>query len=471
MCSFGCGRNNGSSHATRLVIAFPYATIVRFCYAKAQLVINCAKSSTLPIAFRLLNILLAAIPALALTDDWLVRDVTAIAAASLLLLAAGASERDLKISVQLLRQIRVAMLVPVIWMLLQFVPLNLFSNSIWPTASVALNEPLTGHISIDPDATIRALFAYLTAVSLMVATVVFTRDRERAEITLFVTCAVTTFMSVEILLGKSGILAGIVPAPERAFATLSALGAVVNTAAAVRIVERHLSRPEDARAIASILMFGLGLAAAATCLVAIGGRPDILIAAAFGMAVVLLVGISRFVALRPWGAAALFAILALAAAGITAVRFQDNTAVMASLRFATGASADSLSVSQRALSDATWLGSGAGTFDTLVPIYREFGGMPTVEPASTFAKIAIEWGRGALIVVVLITVQLFVVMFRGALRRGRDWFFAAAGSGCVLVLFCEAFCDSSLTHPSNQIIAAVIIGLGISQTKGRTSGL
>ncbi len=94
-----------------------------------------------------------------------------------------------------------------------------------------------------------------------------------------------------------------------------------------------------------------------------------------------------------------------------------------------------------------------------------------MEPASTMARIAIEWGRPASIVLILIAAQLFVLMFTGALRRGRDWFFPAAASACILVLFCEAFCDQSLTHPSSQIIAVVITGLGLAQTKGRTSGL
>jgi hypothetical protein len=167
----------------------------------------------------------------------------------------------------------------------------------------------------------------------------------------------------------------------------------------------------------------------------------------------------------------LFTIFALAAAGIIAMRLEDNPAITAILRFATSASADSLSVTRRALSDSRWVGSGVGTFDTLVQIYRDFGAKSVVEPASTIAKIVVEWGRAASIVLLLIAVQLFVVMFGGALRRGRDWFFSAAASGCILVLLCEAFCDSSLTHPSSQIIPAVITGLGLSQTKGRTSGL
>jgi hypothetical protein len=431
----------------------------------------------LPTAFRFLSILLAAIPVLALTDDWLVQGVGAVASALLLLFAIGASQDDLKITVRLLRQIMLSVVFPVVWMVLQIAPLNLFANSIWPTASVALNEPLLGHISIDPGSTIRSLFAYLTMLSLMVVTMVFARDRERAETTLFLICAVTAFMSVETLLGQFQPLAGIAPTPGNpaaaTFVAVSALGAVINVAAAVRIIERRLSRREDAFALRSIVMFCLSLAGSASCLGAmmIAGRTNILIVAGFGIAVILLVGASRLIALRPVAVGMLFTIFALAAAGIIAVRFEDNPAVTAILRFATSASADSLSVTQRALADVKWVGNGVGTFDTLVPIYRDFGGKPVIEPASTIAKITIEWGRAALIVLVVMTVQLFVAMFAGALRRGRDWFFSAAASGCIVVLFCEAFCDASLTHSASQIIVAIIMGLGVSQTVGRTSGL
>jgi hypothetical protein len=284
-----------------------------------------------------------------------------------------------------------------------------------------------GHISIDPGATIRSLFAYLTVVSLMIATTVFTRDRERAETPLFVTCAVTTFMSVEMLLGLFGPLTGIVSAAGQpgveTFVAIGALGAIVNAAAAVRIIERRLSRREDARTT-SILMFCLGLAGSASCLgaIVIAGRSNILIVAGFGIGVLLLVGTSRLIALRPAAVGVLFAIfpLAAAAAGIIAVRFEDNPAAI--LRFTTSAFADSLSVIQRALSDVRWVGSGVGTFDTLVPVYRDFGDKPVVEPASTIAEIAIEWGRAALIVLIVITIQLFVVMFGGPCGAGEIGF-------------------------------------------------
>jgi hypothetical protein len=45
----------------------------------------------------------------------------------------------------------------------------------------------------------------------MVATIIITRDRQRAQTILFVLSAVTTFMSVDVLLGQLDAFAGIVP--------------------------------------------------------------------------------------------------------------------------------------------------------------------------------------------------------------------------------------------------------------------
>jgi hypothetical protein len=60
---------------------------------------------------------------------------------------------------------------------------------------------------------------------------------------------------------------------------------------------------------------------------------------------------------------------------------------------------------------------------------------------------------------------------RGAIRRGRDSFFPSAAAAGILVALCEGFVDSSLLSPTVQIIVAVMTGLGLSQSTGRTSGL
>ena len=101
-----------------------------------------------------------------------------------------------------LKRFSLAILFPVFWMVLQAIPLPFSSlaNPIWSTTSIALNDASPpGRISVDPGATLRTLIFYLINVSLVVSTVIITKDRHRAEMILFVLCAVTTFMSIEVL--------------------------------------------------------------------------------------------------------------------------------------------------------------------------------------------------------------------------------------------------------------------------------
>jgi hypothetical protein len=118
--------------------------------------------------------------------------------------------------------------------------------------------------------------------------------------------------------------------------------------------------------------------------------------------------------------------------------------------------------------DASWLGNGVGTFGLTSRAYQELGATTLAVPPSTAALIAIESGRLALVILAGFAAQLFFVTFRGAVRRGRDSFFASAAAAGILVVLCESFLDSSLSSPSVQIIVAVMVGLGLAQSAGRT---
>jgi hypothetical protein len=60
-----------------------------------------------------------------------------------------------------------------------------------------------------------------------------------------------------------------------------------------------------------------------------------------------------------------------------------------------------------------------------------------------------------------------VVLFRGALSRGRDSFYAAGAAACLVTAFCEAYCDISFTDATIQMFTAITVGLGLSQTIGQ----
>jgi hypothetical protein len=431
----------------------------------------------LSIASSLLTALLAATPILAIANGPFAQHVVAFAAAILLAAAIG-PEAELATAAQLLKRFSLAVLFPILWMVLQAVPLPFSSlaNPIWPTTSVALNEAsLPGHISLDPGATLRSLVLFLIDLSLVISTVIITKDRHRAETTLFVLSAVTTFMSVEVLLGHLDAFAGVLPAADMAspFSAAAALAALANGALIARAIERHLNQPDISNFFSIPLLLGVlsGLSGIAVALAAmtILAQGSLLAATGLGFSVIFFIAIVRRLGFRPWPSAILFAIFAAIACAVAVPRFQPGVSGL--LGFVTSAGPGSLAPADRALSDASWFGSGVGTFELMSRAYQDFGAKALLIPPSTAASIAIEWGRPALLILAGIAAQLFFFIFRGAVRRGRDSFFPSAAAASVLVVLCESFVDPSLLTPTVQIIIAVMIGLGLSQSAGRTTSL
>lgn len=431
------------------------------------------------IAFRLLIILLAAIPALAIVHDGLVRHAVTAAAAVILVFAAMGPEKDVSTAAQILKRFSLTMAFPALWMVLQLAPLPFpsFVNPIWSTASAALGESLAARVSIDPGATQQSLMAYLAMLSLLLSTVIVARDRHRAKTLFYGLTTVTTFMSAEWLIGQLDVFAGIIPptgsTAASAFTTMAALSALANGAAVVMAIERHLSRrdPENASWIpllARLALAAFGLVIALAALKSLATR-GMMASTALGFIAIIVVAVVRRLEIRPWPAIILFVSIGTIAVAISIPRLQDASEPTIA-GFATFATAESLSVAQRAMADTPWFGNGAGAFQSLEPIYRDFGAAPVPELPSTALAVAIEWGQPALAILVLIAFQVFLFMFRAAIRRGRDSQFASAAAAGVLVLLCMAFFDQSLMNTTVQIVAAVMTGLGIAQSTGRTSG-
>jgi hypothetical protein len=435
----------------------------------------------LSIAFRLLSALLAATPILAIANGGYAQHGVALAAAIMLVVTAMGPQAEIATTAQLLKRFSLAILFPILWMVLQTVPLPFASlvNPIWSTTAIALNEPsLAGFISLDPGATFRSLISYLVALSLVVSTVIITKDRYRARTILLVLSVVTTFMSVEVLIGQLDSFAGMIPSagtpPASTFAATAALAALTNGAIIVMAIEGHLHQPDAGNLFSGPLLFRvfLGLSGIAVSFAAMRAlaQGSLFAAVGLGFFVILFVAVVRRLGARTWTSAILFAILVAVTSAMALPRLQLGQSAEL-LGFVTLAAPDSVVLAQRALSDASWVGSGVGTFELLSKIYQDFGAKPIAIPPSTAVSIAIEWGRPALLILIGFAVQLFFFTFRGAVRRGRDSFFASAAAAAIAVVICEGFLDSSLLNPAVQIIIAVMIGLGLSQTAGRTSGL
>jgi hypothetical protein len=433
------------------------------------------KTRNLAISFGFLVVLIAASPVLAITRGWLGPQLLTLAIAIMLFLLPTAPEADVQSSIAIFKPLAVMALLPAAWMLLQIVPVPLGSidHPVWRSAAAALKEAPPGHVSLDLGYTLRSFFGYLSLISLTFLTAVLTRNRDRAETILFALCTITTFIAVLILFRDMAAFKSD-NSPTNfvgSLVALAAFGIILNVAFIVRAAERYVTRakrePQSLRAYVGIML--LGAIGTVVCLIAMISFTtyDSLLATAFGLIVFGLIVLIRRLSLRRWTAVTVGAAVFVACAGVIALRFAANPSVSPLFRFTKIESAEAADATLRMISDASWAGSGVGSYQALAAIYRDVTGVPDQTAMNTITSMVLEWGRGGLLIAIVLLLQLLVFLFRGALSRGRDSFYAAAAAACLVTAFCEAYCDASFTDLTVQSIAAIVVGLGLSQSIGR----
>ena len=127
-------------------------------------------------------------------------------------------------------------------------------------------------------------------------------------------------------------------------------------------------------------------------------------------------------------------------------------------------------ISERVLDDAPLVGTGAGTFAALAPIYRQIDDPPFRSVASTAAAtLAIELGKPMLWLVAAATVVAIIALLRASLQRGRDSFYPAMGGSCLITLLLLAFVNAGLLATPASLIAAATLGLAFAQSKSSHS--
>jgi hypothetical protein len=428
------------------------------------------------LGFSLLIGLVALAPVFAVADGLVVQQLIALSASVALVVVAAASRTvDIKQAAEITRWLRCTAFIPAVWLLVQVVPLpNSIAHSIWTSASVALQDKLFGHISVDPGRTINALVQYLAGGALIVVSILVLRDRRRAELMLFAICASSTSMAIGLVLARGGYLGSIEDGSSadinETLVAVSMIGLLTNLAAVVRIVERYNGghgEPQQAYRSAAV-KFLVCVAAMTLCLFALASVAtlNIGIVAAFGVATFASIQLVRRIEFSPWLTSVFCATAVLAAAMIVAWRYDGTRPVSMALQFTTTTSNDALVPVQRMISDASWAGNGGGTFAVLLPVYRD-DGLAISKVPTTAASIAIEWGGSALVIAIAMTIQLTISLLLGALARGRDSFFAAAGAACAVMLLGEAFCDASLLQSAVALTGEIVIGLGLAQSVSR----
>jgi hypothetical protein len=91
-----------------------------------------------------------------------------------------------------------------------------------------------------------------------------------------------------------------------------------------------------------------------------------------------------------------------------------------------------------------------------------------VEAVTAAAKLSIEMGKVMLWFAILAASLAVFHLLRGAARRGRDSFYAAAAGACLVTLMVQAFIFSYLSGWAVVLLSATIFGLGLTQSKSRT---
>ena len=358
-------------------------------------------------------------------------------------------------------------------MLIQLIPSQGIglANSIWRTAGSALSRRATERITTDVGQTLISMVQYFSLVAMMFATVAISIDRRRAS---WVLQALTVATTLSALLVLASGLAGssqnfgvnVIAATD-----VAVLGIIIVIAMIQQIRERA-STSSAGRANLGLLrlMLLLCLAAIAVFSFVIFNYGTVGTFFALSLAIIIfIVGtfIQRF-QLGAWGLSAVVAIVVVIAVAALALR-PGERATDFTVSLAAAPQSPLIALTQRLPAETGWLGTGAGTFAAVVPIYADLNETAAGNVAPTAAAaIAIEMGKPFLWAALIAGLFLAIMLLGGAARRGRDSFYPMAGASCVVATIVLAFNNSGLFNTSVLLTLAVTTGLAIAQSRSRT---
>ena len=422
--------------------------------------------------FVLLISLIAATPVIIFVDVALV-DGLVIAVVAMAVALVGLTMRPGEFSylLTILRLTAIFAAVPAICIVLQLLPVKFIglSHPIWDSAAEALGHPVRGSISVDTGTTLLALCRYVSVVAIIFLATAVAIDRQQAGWLLTALTIATTIIAVIVIGHELGAFTSLNKNLGTDARDSIALGTVLSTATAIRTFERHETRRRRAEISTAGFTFFLlaSLFSFATCWIAISfnATGPLIFAIICGLATLIIVVSIRRLGLGSWGCSAIIATAMVAVISIVVVHLPTRTTDL-TLAFVTHGPL--VSITGHILADGTWIGTGAGTFAALLPIYRGVDDLAAGSAApSTAAAIAVEMGRPFLWTAVAVATAAAMFLLRGSLRRGRDSFYPAAGASCIVVLAVLSFINAGLFGATTAIIAPAILGLALAQSKGR----
>jgi hypothetical protein len=413
--------------------------------------------------------LICASPVTLLWDGPIMQGLVAgVVAVALAITAQTLRPAETEFLVFIIRPLAAVAAVPALWVLVQVFPLRLFAHPIWKSAGTALGHPIAGTISVDPGASVIALGQYLSVIAVAFLTAAVAIDRQRAEWILFALTAAVTAIALLMLTRP-------VPFARAQALDCVGMGAIIAGAACLRTIERYETRRSSPQRSVRVLLwtFAACSAALAICstVVILGGTREIFAATAYGIFALTCISIIRRFALGPIGTTAIAApALGIALLLLAYLPAERGTSVP--LSFAGASDPSLIALSERVLDDAPLVGTGAGTFEALAPIYRQIDEPPPGSTAATAAAaFAIEFGKPMFWLIAAATAGSAFILLRASLRRGRDSFYSAMGGSCLITLLLLSFNNAGLFGTASSSIAAAVVGLAIAQTKSRTAKL
>lgn len=427
------------------------------------------------VAYIGLLVLVAATPGLLFLDNLVVAGAIQLyAAVSLMIIAIGMRPGEARHFVKLVRVPAALAAIPLLWMLIQLLPIGIggLSRSIWESAASALEtRRLSASITIDPGLTLIALCRFASTVGIAFVAAAVSIDRHQAERLLLLLASAAAVISLILLASRIGGFSlnelG-TNATHATIVTAGIIGIILFAASVIMIVERYemgrWPRTSSSWRIPIGIMVA-GLLVCSSTLIA-GDTNYAIFAAACGLATVAIIYFVRRLGFGPGAGLAMGCVAILAVAVIIWTKGPPATGDV-SLRYMTDANSDVVTLDNRILDAVGLAGSGAGTLPVISTIYGSQE-PSDVRPATFAGQIAIELGHPALWVIVGLACTLIVMFARGAFNRGRDCFYPLAGVGVTVAMVLNCFNNATLTNPAILLLVAVTLGVGFGQSIGRS---
>jgi len=396
--------------------------------------------------------------------------LSGILAAAILAVGLFSTSSTLACFAKLLRPLFIlALAAPVVWIVLQLIPIPLrgLGNQIWATASAALDQPLAERFSVDVRETILALSHYNLVIAAALVTALVTLDKHRAAQVLYVLVSITAVSGI-FSIWRNNNLSGSWPAEQVWIgSTAAALGVLLSTAMAIRAVDqlrrprRSPRSPTGPLAILSCAILSLIVSVAA---IALCSGSTALIAVLLGVTTILTVVAIRKWFFGLWGSAGVLAAATmLFVAAFTFVPINRNADLTIALSTQTQAA------TERMLQDTHPIGTGAGTFVALLPIYGDVGMLAMRERPTAAAAVAVEMGRTFLCGLLIVAVISACILFGRALSRNHAYLYPAVGAGASVSLTILAFAENSLFDLWASLLVAAVYGLAFAQSLSGTA--